>query len=152
GQQFLGQITNVTTDSAGNASFTAVLPFTSLVGTVISSTATDPSGDTSEFSQVTVASSSLLVTNTNDRGQGSLRQAILDANSSPGQDTIPFAIPGGGAQTIAPLTLLPAITDPVIIDGYTQPGASPNTLAVGNNAAILVVLSGQNLPSGSSGL
>src|ERR671932_388596 len=33
---------------------------------------------------------------------------------------------------------LPEITDPVIIDGYTQPGASPNTLAPGDNAVLLI--------------
>ena len=32
------------------------------------------------------------VTNTNDSGPGSLRQAILDANASAGADTITFAI------------------------------------------------------------
>jgi hypothetical protein len=35
---------------------------------------------------------------------------------------------------------LPAITDTVIIDGYSQPGASPNTLAVGDNAVLKIEL------------
>jgi titin len=65
---------------------------------------------------------SFLVTNTNDSGTGSLRQAILDANANPGPDLITFNIGGGGVQTIAPLSALPAITDPVTIDGTTQPG------------------------------
>ena len=47
-------------------------------------------------------------------------------------------------QTISPLTALPTITDPVIIDGYTQPGASANTLAVGDNAVLLIELNGAN--------
>ncbi len=64
------------------------------------------------------------VTTTDDSGPGSLRQAILDANANPGTDTITFNIPGAGPHTIAPLTALPEITDPVIIDGTTQPGAS----------------------------
>ena len=34
-----------------------------------------------------------IVTNTNDSGAGSLRQAITDANASPGTDTIAFNIP-----------------------------------------------------------
>jgi hypothetical protein len=64
---------------------------------------------------------STTVTNTNDNGLGSLRQAILAANSNPGADTIRFSI-GSGARTITPLSPLPAITGPVTIDGTTQPG------------------------------
>jgi hypothetical protein len=90
------------------------------------------------------------VLNTNDSGAGSLRQAILDANAYPGADTIQFNIPGGGVQTIAPLNSLPALTDPVTIDGYTQPGASPNTLASSDNAVLQIVLDGSN--AGSSGI
>src|SRR5262245_43455223 len=37
--------------------------------------------------------STFQVINTNDSGPGSLRQALLDASSSPGADTITFAIP-----------------------------------------------------------
>jgi hypothetical protein len=73
-------------------------------------------------------SATFTVTNTNDSGAGSLRQAILDANATPGTDTINFNIPPGGVQTIAPLTLLPSITSPVIIDGTTQPGYSGTPL------------------------
>lgn len=62
------------------------------------------------------------VTNTNDSGPGSLRQAILDSNGAPSQQTIAFNIGGGGLQTTTPTSPLPAITDPVIIDGTTQPG------------------------------
>ena len=61
------------------------------------------------------------VTNTNDSGAGSLRQAILDANAHAGRDTIIFNI-GSGPQTIAPLSALPNLSDPVIVDGSTQPG------------------------------
>src|SRR5262249_3175761 len=82
------------------------------------------------------------VTNTNDDGPGSLRQAILDANGMPGADTIVFNIPVSGVQTIIPLTPLPTITDPVTIDGFTQPGASANTLAVGDNSVHLIELNG----------
>src|SRR5260221_11162824 len=84
------------------------------------------------------------VTNTNDSGPGSLRQAILDANGNPGTDTIAFNIPGQGVQTIRPLTPLPPVTDDagVTIDGYTQPGSSPNTLAAGDNAVLLIELDG----------
>jgi hypothetical protein len=45
-----------------------------------------------------------MVTNTNDSGPGSLRQAMLDANDAPGADQIYFSIPGSGVRTIAPLS------------------------------------------------
>jgi hypothetical protein len=84
------------------------------------------------------------VFNTNDAGPGSLRQAILDANATTGADTIAFDIPGAGVHTISPLSALPPLTDNAgaTIDGYTQPGARPNARPVGNNAALLVELSG----------
>ena len=64
-----------------------------------------------------------VVTNTLNSGAGSLRQAILDANARAGTlDTIAFAIPGAGPHTIAPSSPLPAVSDPAIIDGTTQPG------------------------------
>src|SRR5262249_35120241 len=60
---------------------------------------------------------------TSDSGLGSLRQAILDSDAAVGgTNTIEFDIPGAGLQTIAPVTPLPPITTPVIIDGTTQPG------------------------------
>lgn len=82
------------------------------------------------------------VTSTNDSGTGSLRQAILDANAAAGADDIGFNIPGDGPHTIRPASALPKITDPVTIDGYTQPGASENTLARGNDAVLKVELDG----------
>lgn len=84
-----------------------------------------------------------IVTTTNDSGAGSLRQAILDANATDGvDDVIEFDIPAAGVQTITPLTSLPSITDPVILDGYTQTGASPNTLAIGSDAVLLIEIDG----------
>jgi parallel beta-helix repeat protein len=61
------------------------------------------------------------VTTIADMGTGSLRQALLDANNTPGADEIRFAIDTGN-QTIAPISPLPTITDTVTIDGTTQPG------------------------------
>src|SRR2546430_12805199 len=61
------------------------------------------------------------VTSAADTGAGSLRQAILSANATPGVDTIAFRI-GTGLQTIAPLSALPAIKDPLTLDATTQPG------------------------------
>jgi titin len=70
------------------------------------------------------------VTNTNDAGAGSLRQAILDANGHSGSDIIVFNIPGSGTHTIRPTSGLPWITDPVTIAGDTQPGYNGTPLIV----------------------
>ena len=95
--------------------------------------------------------STFLVTTAADNGSntdpvpGSLRQAILDVNndtSNTGGDTIHFDIPGTGVENIQPLTDLPTITQPVLIDGYTQPGSCPNTQAIGDNAVLLIELDG----------
>ncbi|MET0646923.1 MAG: Calx-beta domain-containing protein, partial [Pyrinomonadaceae bacterium] len=72
----------------------------------------------------TAARQELVVTNTNDHGAGSLRQAVSDANAIPGADRIVFNIPGGGVKTIGPLAALPELTGPVVIDATTQPGYS----------------------------
>ncbi len=69
--------------------------------------------------------STFFVSNSGDDGAGSLRQAIINSNDAGGpSNTISFAIPGSGVQTIAPLSPLPAITEPVLIDGESQPGYS----------------------------
>jgi len=68
-----------------------------------------------------------IVTNTNNSGSGSLRQAILDANANSGADNIIFNIPGAGLQTILLTTALPTITDEIHIDGYTQTGSLRNS-------------------------
>jgi hypothetical protein len=96
---------------------------------------------------------SFTVTTTDDSGVGSLRWAIIDANASVGvMDTIAFNISGTGPHTIQPLSALPVITDPVIIDGYTQPGSSPNTLAKGDDAVLLIELNGSLAGDATSGL
>jgi len=72
--------------------------------------------------------STFLVTNTDDAGPGSFRQAILDANSNAGPNKIAFDIGGGGVQTIQPRSALPAVTRPVVIDGTSQPGFAGSPL------------------------
>ncbi len=75
------------------------------------------------------------VTNTNDSGAGSLRQAITSANSTIGSDTIDFSI-GSGAVQIVPTSALPPVIYPVTIDGTTQPGfgSAPIVELSGNGA------------------
>ena len=101
-----------------------------------------------------IRAASFTVTNTNDSGPGSLRQVILDANASPGTDTITFNIPGAGPHTIQPASALPTITDPVVIDGYTQPGATPNTNGpgLGINAMLMIELDGSMMGAEANGL
>ena len=82
------------------------------------------------------------VTNTLDNGAGSLRDAIIAANATADVDRIEFNIPGDGVHTISPTSPLPAISQPIIIDGYSQPGSSPNNLAIGDNAVLLVEING----------
>jgi titin len=84
--------------------------------------------------------SNFVVTNTNNSGPGSLRQAITDANGTPGTNTITFNIGGGGVQTIKPTSPLPMITTSVIIDGTTQPGFAGTPL---------IVLNGNSVPFGT---
>ncbi|MFL6335798.1 MAG: carboxypeptidase regulatory-like domain-containing protein [Pyrinomonadaceae bacterium] len=93
-----------------------------------------------------------VVTNTDDAGPGSLRQAILDANANPGPDDITFNISGAGVHTVQPQTPLPVITGTTNIDGYTQPAAAVNTLGVGNNAVLLVELDGSAAGTSANGL
>jgi len=74
------------------------------------------------------------VTNTNDSGPGSLRQAITDANSA-GSGTVAFSI-GSGVQTIIPVTFLPNVAANVTIDGTTQPGYTGTPLIELNESLI----------------
>jgi hypothetical protein len=69
------------------------------------------------------------VTNTNDSGAGSLRQAIIEANASGGvTDTINFDLNQLEVITLATLSQLPAITDPA---GLTIDGSSVNSTISG---------------------
>jgi len=98
----------------------------------------DAVGDVGNISggwSLTIDSSVLAVTNTNDAGAGSLRQAMLDANAGTGLHTITFNIAGGGVHTISPLSALPTIVFPVIIDGTTQPGFAGSPLIELNGRA-----------------
>jgi hypothetical protein len=92
------------------------------------------------------------VTNTNDSGDGSLRQAILAANAAPGADVVEFNLGGTGPHIIAPLSPLPRITEQITVDGFSQPGSNPNTDAQGNNAVLLIVVDGSNLMGDADGV
>jgi hypothetical protein len=93
----------------------------------------------------------LRVTNTLDDGsQGSLRWAITQANTDTDTDYIDFSIQqDGSTSTITLSSVLPDISESVVIDGYSAFGASENTfaLAQGNNATLRVEINCQNLPT-----
>jgi uncharacterized repeat protein (TIGR01451 family) len=107
----------------------------------------------------------IVVTGTGDTiandGVVTLREAITAANTNAasgdagagdtGMDTIDFSIPGTGVETITLTSDLPTITEPLTIDGYTQPGSSPNSnpISAGLNTVPLVELSPSVLTSGN---
>ncbi|MGB8507644.1 MAG: hypothetical protein WCD76_04505, partial [Pyrinomonadaceae bacterium] len=88
-------------------------------------------------------------------GVCTMRGAIQEADaltSCAGVISINFAIAGAGVQTITPVAPLPNITRPVFIDGYTQAGASMNTLATSDNAVLRIELNGTSAGAGANGL
>ena len=83
------------------------------------------------------------VVNNNSSGPGSLAQAVEDANARQGESSqIVFAMPGSGVHKIDLSNTVITLGSSITIDGYTQPGASPNTLSMGDNAVILIQLDG----------
>ena len=91
-----------------------------------------------------------VVTNVNDYGSGSLRQAITDANALAGADTIVFNIPGTGVRTISPTSALPTITDPVTLDATMQPGFAGAPLVELDGAQAGAQANGLRLTGGAS--
>ena len=114
------------------------------------------------------------VSQKNNPPAGSLRAAMEAVQSASSCNdvftcTIVFNIPttdagynaATGIYKIQPLSenvpgslddfALPPINNTVVIDGYTQPGASPNTLAFGDNAKIAIQIDGgkATTPGGS---
>ena len=95
-----------------------------------------------------------IVTQTADTDSGicgancSLRQAIIAANSNPGDDAIQFALIGNGPFVLGVSTPLPPINETLNIDGYTQAGSSVNTAQLGSNAVLQIELRN----SGSAGV
>ena len=99
--------------------------------------ATDGEADSNVATVMIGVSPNVVVNSTADPGDGTpdatettLREAIDAANAIPGTQTILFDVPtsdpgydaGTGAFTIRPRFALPEITDPVLLDAWTQPG------------------------------
>ncbi|MGE4070855.1 MAG: CSLREA domain-containing protein [Lysobacterales bacterium] len=83
-----------------------------------------------------------------------LRQAITAANATSAADTINFAIvtvPPRGDILIQPGSNLPAITQPLTINGYSQGGSRANDSVTASNATLRIRIDGA-LNSASHGL
>jgi hypothetical protein len=105
------------------------------------------------FLPVVLCGAVYTVLNSNSSGPGSLAQAVEDANAhqAEGPQTVVFAIPGPGVHKIDLSNTFIVLGFSITIDGYTQPGASPNTLSVGDNAVILIQLDGGGPATTKSG-
>ncbi|HVE56056.1 MAG TPA: carboxypeptidase regulatory-like domain-containing protein, partial [Pyrinomonadaceae bacterium] len=92
-----------------------------------------------------------LVTNTNDSGAGSLRQAIINANNfvGLGNRTVVFNIPGTPPyQIIRSFSNYPALSFGVGIDGTTQPGFAGSPVVFLSGPSVGLVLNGGNTVRG----
>ncbi|AUX69730.1 hypothetical protein CHX26_09660 [Porphyrobacter sp. HT-58-2] len=133
---------------AFNGTFVPLAPVSN--GALVSATATrktGPSsyGETSEFNQNATIVSPLVVTNTNDAGAGSLRNALIFANSEPSPSTVSFAIPGAGPHTITLSSTLPALTaNGLTIDGTSQTGTECRDLWAGDGHDLRINVRGIN--------
>ncbi len=164
GKDFLGSF-DVTTNANGVVAFQGTLA-AAPAGRIVTATATDPDGNTSEFS---ACYGGLIVNSTGDANDVSgfegicntgatvangdpectLRAALQQANHNGVPSTIIFDIPmaGGGAPRITPASILPFAAVPVNIDGRTQPGSG---YVVVSGGAIAGELSGLVLNEGAS--
>ncbi len=132
GELFLG-FDAITVPGGGTQSFTATslnsIPGNSIVtATATSTTAGSLQGDTSAFSAGVIPGGNFIVTDTSDdpNDPHSLRYALDNLIAS--SNTVLFAIPGSGPQTIDVGSFtgmpLPAIQYQVDIQGYTQGGTN----------------------------
>ncbi len=100
-------------------------PATSVVNSTADQSAVDPSkGAETASSGITLRSA--------------IQAANEHANDQSGPDRIESNIPEIDVQMIAPFSPFPAITDPIVIDGYTQPRAKANKLDVGDDADLKI--------------
>ena len=94
-----------------------------LSATATSSNADPTPADNTAFEDTVVNATGrdIVVSNTNDDGPGSLRQAIRESNTDTTDvDRIVFTLPGA-SNVITPLTALPPLNAPVIVDGTSAP-------------------------------
>ncbi|MBC8356264.1 MAG: DUF4347 domain-containing protein, partial [Planctomycetes bacterium] len=173
GTVYLGSA-NVATDGSGNATINeTIVGVVVTAGHSVSATATDPSGNTSEFSAVVTAITKRLIVDTTDDvldgdtssivalygdkgadGFISLREAIIATNNTTNggsPDEIHFNIVGAGPHSIQPTSVLPTITDAVIIDGTTEPDFATTPIVELDGSSLGAGGVGLQLDAGSSG-
>lgn len=78
-------------------------------------------------------------------GTCTLRAALTESQRTFGSNTVNFNIPGTGVHTINIGSRLPTFanaTGGVTVDGYSQPGSSPNTDQLASNAQIRIEIHG----------
>lgn len=156
GETFQVATGQLTSTSTGSLTTTITIP-RDFSGQYVSIVATDAAGNSSEFSQSVQAGGGTGTTNfvvntnadtddgacTTAAGGCTLREAINAANTRAGADVIEFNLTEPNL-TITPTTVLPVITQAVTIDGYSQPGSKANTLAVGADAVLKVIVRGRS--------
>ncbi len=153
--QLTGADVAASIDATGNASLQANWDFEFRQGIVAADAGTVQSAATNwQGSLLTY-----VVTNTNNAGAGSLRQAILDANANVGTDLITFNITAplvNGAHTISLSAKLPDVDDTVTIDGDTQPDSvtemHPTVVITGNGNYTGLILANGSAGSMVAGL
>lgn len=76
-------------------------------------------------------------------GKCTLRAALMEANAG-GSKYIYFNIPSPGPHVIQPQSALPLVERAMVVDGYTQPGAHPNSNPApqGLNTQLMIALDG----------
>ena len=91
-------------------------------------------------STVDFADTQLVTSNADDSTAGTLRSAINNVNNN-GGGRIRFNLGTGcGPHVITLSSALPDLTVDMTIEGFSQTGASPNTIDPGNDATVCIIL------------
>ncbi len=144
-----------TLDLDGDSNTTEPLPFDQR-GTGFNRTADGNGEGTATVDIGAFEVQTILVTNTNDSGAGSLRQAIIDANVNSDSSAINFQ--NGLTGTISLLTALPDLSTSVAINGpgasvltvqRSTAGGTPNFRIFKVNSGITVTIAGLTISNGN---
>lgn len=83
-------------------------------------------------------------------GACTLRAAIQEANATAGSNSIGFSIPGPGPHVIQLASPFPAVTEPAVIDGATEPDYAGSPVVVLDGSAAGERASGLTIAGGGS--